>query len=137
MPRLYLGFSKQKALNMRDGRKIPISTLLITSGNHGGSPNLSETFSYIASSPTKFRKSLPSLTSIFTKSSFLYPFKWQQFWRLRIPINALNTWYRLFHRKITTKYHLHHIMPDIFAPYCQTCKPSRCRRNGHLPIENN
>ncbi|EPB85351.1 hypothetical protein HMPREF1544_07894 [Mucor circinelloides 1006PhL] len=28
-------------------------------------------------------------------------------------------------------------MPDIFAPYCQICKLSRYRRNGHLPTENN
>jgi hypothetical protein len=63
--------------------------------------------------------------------------KWQQFWQLRIPINARNTWYRILHRKITTKQRRHQFQPNIFTPYCQLCRPRRYSRHGHSLTETN
>ncbi|KAI8638428.1 hypothetical protein BD408DRAFT_351844, partial [Parasitella parasitica] len=68
--------------------------------------------------------------------SILSPSKWQQFWHLRIPINARNTWYRFLHRKISSRQRLHGFQPDIFDPYCPLCHKPNSRRNP-AHIENN
>lgn len=98
-----------------------------------------DSFSFIASSPTTTGfKSLPSIaTTPLPPLTIISASKWQQFWRLRIPINARNTWYRIIHRKITTKQRLHQFQPDIFTPYCQICRPRRYSRHAHSLTETN
>jgi hypothetical protein len=88
-----------------------------------------ENFSFIVSpSTTSGFKSLPSPVKP-SPPTILSPAKWQQFWRLRIPLNARNTWYRFLHRKITTRERLNQLMPDKFDPYCPHCPRRRNRRN--------
>jgi hypothetical protein len=98
-----------------------------------------DSFSFIASSPTTAGfKSLPlSSSPSLSQPNIISMSKWQQFWQLRIPINARNTWYRILHRKITTKQRLHQFQPDIFTPYCQLCRPRRYSRHGHSLTETN
>ncbi|KAL9539999.1 hypothetical protein PS6_010955 [Mucor atramentarius] len=87
-----------------------------------------ESFIYTASSPTTSGfKSLPS-----------FPSKWKQFWRLRIPLNARNTWYRFLHQKVATNQLLHQRQPAQFTtPYCRICQPrGRYRRHANPPSES-
>ncbi|KAG2189846.1 hypothetical protein INT46_009977 [Mucor plumbeus] len=113
----------------------PLSSFLISKISTYFIPDF---FSFIVSSPTTTGfKSLPSFNKAPPPPPIISPSKWQQFWRLRIPINARNTWYRIIHRKITTKQRLHEIQPDIFTPYCQLCRPRRYSRHAHPPTETN
>ncbi|EPB90898.1 hypothetical protein HMPREF1544_02316 [Mucor circinelloides 1006PhL] len=81
-------------------------------------------FQQVAAS-TKGFKSLPSSNPPSSRPPILKPAKWKKFWSLSIPLNARNTWFRVLHKKITTKDLLHSRQPTIYHPFCDLCHSSR------------
>ncbi|KAK4516082.1 uncharacterized protein ATC70_011044 [Mucor velutinosus] len=84
-----------------------------------------ESHSFLLSLPTNQGfKSLPLHSNPFSHSSSLGVAKWKQFWSLQVPLNARNTWFRIFHEKVTTCQLLHQRLRDSFTPYCPHCQSS-------------
>ena len=70
---------------------------------------------------TKYFKTLPSSSPPPPPNSTLSSSKWKTFWKLQIPLNARNTWYRILHKKITTKKKLYLFMPSKYSDKCSLC----------------
>ncbi|KAG2206203.1 hypothetical protein INT46_002979 [Mucor plumbeus] len=84
---------------------------------------------YISFMSTKYFKALPSSSPPSPPNSTLSSSKWKSFWKLQIPLNARNTWYRILHKKITTKKKLHLYIPSDYSDKCSLCP-------AHPQIEN-
>ncbi|KAG2193471.1 hypothetical protein INT46_002383 [Mucor plumbeus] len=78
---------------------------------------------------TKYFKALPSSSPPSRPHSTLFSSKWKSFWKLQIPLNARNTWYRILHKKITTKKKLYLYIPSDYSDKCSLCP-------AHHQIEN-
>ncbi|KAG2190404.1 hypothetical protein INT46_004661 [Mucor plumbeus] len=78
---------------------------------------------------TKYFKALLSSSPPSPPKSTLTSSKWKSVWKLQIPLNARNTWYRVLHKKITTKKKLHLHMPSDYSDKCSLCP-------AHHQIEN-
>jgi len=74
--------------------------------------------------PMKFRQYLSTRADNNTKmfEPFITPRSWQIFWRIPLPNNARNTWFRLLHDTIPCKKKLHRLLPDIHpSANCSFC----------------
>lgn len=89
--------------------------------------------STISSMSTKYFKALPSSSPPPPPNFTLSSSKWKTFWKLQIPLNARNTWYRVLHKKITSKQKLHLYMPSEYSDKCPLCPaPHQIENTEHF-----